>query len=556
MLRFRPKPGSDLKTPPKMSQIFPAMKSNKIYHAPLQYSCRPLVLIALAACSWGDVTFAQDPAAPASPAPGSSPAPTDTPAPAVPGAAKDTAPAPDTAPPTTPSAKEKPSSPFRTGESSRAADAAKKSPFAFNTGDTDAPQKVRKLTDRDADAEASAAPRTGGDGSDNRIVAPGFYGHGPQVITPGQGQYARPKYRYGFSVGVGYDDNPDQITNANLGPLAKPRKGTGFTYLNGHWDAQWLKPRTVFTVNLEVGGDFYFDRPGNSSDANARLALLYVNKIDPRSQFTANASFAYLSQPDYSNLYASSSIVGGDYFTGSTKFDYTYRWTRVFQTVTSASVNLLKYVNDSPTKLSNSYWSFMFGNEFRFIASPRITWVAEGRYELDRYMSNSSLDSESAYILGGMDWIVSRRMNATFRTGASIRSFDSGGSNTAPYTEVSLNYMTGRHSTLSINGRYGFEQSSAVGDKNLSYRLGLLYQQAFTTRISGNVGFNFIHTGYEPRTGTKSSTDVYNVNLGAQYRIDRHFSLGLRYTYTLQSSSTGLQDFDRNRILFTGQYEY
>ena len=537
------------------------MKSNFLYHVPLQQTWKPLALIMLAACSWSDVTFAQAPGAPGSPAPGgNTPAPaTDTPAPVVPGATKDPAkPGSDTTSPDTTAPKEKPSSPFRTGESTRGITPAKKSPFAYDSSvsDSDAPQKPRRITDRDADTEAPAATRGGGDGTENRIIAPSFYGRGPQVVTPGQGEYARPKYRFGVSAGIGFDDNPDQIPNATLGVVARPRKGTGFVNVNGHWDAQWLKPRTVFTVNLEAGGDFYFDRPGNSTDANARLALLYVNKLTPRAQFTTNASFAYLSQPDYSNLYASSSIVGGDYFTASTKFDYSYRWSRVFQTLTSASVNLLKYVNDSPTKLSNSYWSFIFGNEFRFISSPRLTWVAEGRYEIDRYIKTSSLDSQTAYILGGMDWVVSRRMNATFRAGASLRSFDAGGSNTAPYTEVSVSYRTGRHSTLTLNGRYGFEQSSAAGDENLSYRLGLIYQQAFTSRLSGNVGFNFIHTNYNPRTGTKSTTDVYDMNLGLQYRIDRHFSLGARYSYTLQDTSTGLQNYDRNRVTLTGQYEY
>ena len=537
------------------------MKSIFLYHAPLQHACRPLAVIVLAACSWSDVTFAQDPGAPGSPAPGgTTPAPaTDTTPAVVPGAVKDTSkPAPDTASPATPTPKEKSGSPFRTGESARGGTPAKKSPFAFESGtaDADASQKTRRLTDREPAVEAPAATRGGDAGTESRIIAPGFYGRGPQVVTPGQGQYARPKYRFGVSVGIGFDDNPDQVTNANLGVVGRPRKGTGFTYLNGHWDAQWLKPRTVFTVNLEAGGNFFFDRPGDSTDANARLALFYVNKINPRSQFSANATFAYLSQPDFSNLYASSNIVGGDYFTGSTKFDFSYRWSRVFTTVTSASVNLLKYVNDSPAALSNSFWSFIFGNEFRFVSSQRVTWVAEGRYEIARFINTASLDSQTAYILAGLDWIASRRMNATFRTGASIRSFDAGGSSAAPYVEASLSYRTGRHSTLTLNGRYGFEQSNVVGDDNLSYRLGLIYQHAFTSRLSGNAGLNFIHTNYNPRTGTKTTTDIYDLNFGLQYRLDRHFTIGARYSYTLQDTSTGLQNFDRNRILLTGQYEY
>ncbi|MEO6785755.1 MAG: DUF5777 family beta-barrel protein, partial [Chthoniobacteraceae bacterium] len=207
-------------------------------------------------------------------------------------------------------------------------------------------------------------------------------------------------------------------------------------------------------------------------------------------------------------------------------------------------------------RLSNSYWAYLFGNEFRFQASSRITWVAEGRYGLDEYISNTTLNSQTAYALGGLDWIASRHLTANFRAGATFRSYSVGGSSSAPYAEVALNYLTGRHSTLSLNGRYGYEQSVSAGDKNLSYRFGLVYQQAFTSRISATTGFNFVHTDYNPRTGASTSTDVYDANIGLQYRLDRHFSLAARYSYTLQDSSSALSNYDRNRVLLSAQYEY
>ena len=524
----------------------------KLYPRPIRNTQMPLVLIVLAGCSWAHVTLAQDPA------PATTPAVTDDAAAPASITVKGTKANSSGTVETTPATTEKPSNPFRTGESSRSGGTPKKSPFDYNTGDTEIPRSkaARKVTIQDAPADVTGAQSIDRETNAPRFVAPSFYGRGPQVITPGQGQYARPKYRYGLSVGIGYDDNPDQTGQVNLSAVARPRNRSGFTYMNGHFDAQWLKPRTVFTLNLEVGGDFYWDRPGNSSDGNARLGMLYVNKIDPLTQFTTNASFAYLSQPDYSNLYASSSLAGGDYFTGSTKFDLSHRWAPHFSTTTSASVNLLKYVNDSPSRLSNSYLAYIFGNEFRFQSTPRLTYVAEGRYELDEYFSNSALDSQTAYILGGLDWLVSRHLTTTFRSGASIRNYDAGGTSTSPYAEVSLNYLTGRHSTLTLNARYGFEQSTTAGDENLSYRVGVLYQRAFTSRFSGNTGFNFIHTNYTPRTGANSTSDVFDANVGFQYRLDRHFSLGARYSYTLQDSSTGLQNFDRNRVLFSVQYEY
>lgn len=535
------------------------MKSNPIVFLPHHRTHTSFAVIVLATCSWAGVTLAQDAAAPAgaaAPEPGSPVPATDVPGNAASSAAKGAAKAKDAATGAVDAAKPDKASPFRTGESSR----SKKSPFAYNTGDSGEPKKkaARKFTDPEPQIEETSARILGGGDEDggSRIVAPSFYGRGPQVITPGQGQYARPKYRFGVSVGIGYDDNPDQTPTRSLTPLATPRSRSGFTYVNGHWDAQWLKPRTVFTVNLEAGGNFYWDRTRGGSDFNARLGMLYVNKIDQRTQFTANASFAFLSQPDYSNLYSSTSSVAGDYFTGSVKFDISHRWAPHFSTLTSASVNLLKYVDESTTGLSNSYWSFIFGNEFRFQSSPRLTWIAEARYGLDEYIDRSGLNSQTLYALGGVDWLASRHVTLTTRVGASFRSFDAGGTATAPYAEMSLNYQMGRHSTLTLNGRYGFEQSSSAGDQNLSYRLGLLYQQAFTSRFSGNAGFNFVHTDFDPRTGAKSQTDVFDVNVGLQYRIDRHFSLGARYSYTLQDSSSGFQTFDRNRIMLSASYEY
>ena len=527
------------------------MTTNSLYHLLPPHPFKPLALIVLASCSWADVTLAQD----ATPA--TNPSVTDASAAPSSSDVKKAAKAGDETPGTAgQTTAEKPRNPFRTGESSRGNGTAKRSPFAYDTGDTETPRSKAARKDADAETEKTGAQSGNREETDSRIVAPSFYGRGPQVVTPGKGQYARPKFRYGISVGVGYDDNPNQTPAVSLSRVATPRSRSGFSWVNGHWDAQWLKPRTVFTVNLEAGGDFYWDRPGNSSDVNAKLGILYVNKIDPRTQFTANASLAYLSQPDYSNLYASTNQNSGDYFSGSTKFDLSHSWTPHFGTVTSASVNLLQYVNSNATTATNSYWAFIFGNEFRFQSSPRLTWVAEGRYELDEYITNTALNSQSAYFLGGLDWIASRHLTATVRTGASVRTFSAGGSNTAPYAEMSLNYVTGRHSALSLNGRYGFEQSSAAGDQNLSYRLGLAYQRAFTARFSGNAGFNFVHTNYNPRTGSRSLSDVYDLSTGLQYRLDRHFSLGLKYNYTLQDTSAGQQNFDRNRILFTAQYEY
>ncbi len=496
------------------------MKPFTIVASSSKSPCKPIVLIVLATLSWADVTLGDESSGGSS---GSG------------------------------------SGPFRTGESTGTSGSTARSPFGYDSGDSSSsrPAAVRNAAEQPAEGETAGAGAGTASVDDNpsNFVAPSFYGRGPQVVTPGRGEFARPKFRYGASLGIGYDSNPNQLPDNNLPNVAESSDGSGFVWVNGHWDAQWIKPRTVFTMNVQGGGSFFF----NSSDSafyNGQIGAFFIHKIDPRTQVSGNVSFAYLSQPNYADLYASQNNVAGDYVTLSSKFDFSHRWTPLFSTTTSVSLNGLQYTQSQPTGLANNYFDFIVGNEFRFHTSRRATWIVEGRYDMMNYYDNSSLNSQTGVFLGGVDWILSRRLSASVRVGGSVMSFDTGGNSTSPYFEGSLNYLASRHSSFILNGRYGYQPTNVAGESNDAFRLGLLYQHAFTSRLSANAGFNFIQTNFSSNSSGGSTQDVYDLSAGLQYRLDRHFSLGARYKYTLQSTTTGQQDFDRNRVLFSGQYEY
>ena len=535
---------------------------------------RSFTLVLLAGCSWANVTLAQNGADPASPVPGIVPPPAATEV--VPPVPADTT---GTGLPATgvkkagdaggtPAVEQleggKVKSPFRFGEpdvtepgsqrpslsrkrSGSTGSSSSRTLSRRNLSDSEQPPE-ESATKLDAEQRSEAQPTS--------FVAQGLYGQGQQILTPGQGRLAQPRFRYGLSVANGYDDNTFQTPDVSIAPVAQPRQGSGFTTVSGHWDVQWAKPRTVFTLDVNLGATFYWNRDRHSEDYNNRLAMVIVHRIDPRTQVTANVNFSYLSQPDYSNVFASQSAVGGDYITTSTKFDLLHRWAPHFSTNTSVALDLLYYTQSSSGGLSNSYLNYTFGNEFRFSSSPRLTWILEGRYSLQDYIDNSALNSGTAFFLGGVDWIWSRRLTTSVRAGAALRSFDSGGSTTDPYLELSARYQTSRRSSLSVNTRYGYEQQNFVGNRDISYRLGLAYQHALTYRLSGDLGFNLIHTDSTPATGAGSSTNTYDFNAGLQYRLNRHLSLGARYFYTQLNSSTGLQDYNRNRVLFSADYEF
>ena len=551
-----------------MPELFFPMRAIFDTVSPIVFS-RHFSLIVLAGCSWADVTLAQSGADPASPAPAAANEPS-TPAPIEPvtdsGAAttagKTKAAATKAATKATTGVEQvdgaKPKSPFRFGESDTSEPTVRRSGPSRPRSASSSSRSLSQpgLSDTPAEESAAAVESDPGEQKGSGFVAPGLYGQGRQFLNPGEGRLAQPRFRYGMSVANGYDDNTFLSPNANVAGIPAARQGTGFTTVGGYWNVQWAKPRTVFTMDVNLGTTLYWNRSRDTEDYNNRLAMTFVHRIDPRNQFSANVTFSYLSQPDFANVYASQSVVGGDYITSSSRFDLLHRWGAHFSTNTTFAIDLLNYTRGNQGGLSNNYLNYTFGNEFRFSSSPRLTWILEGRYSLQRYIDNATLDSDTAFILGGVDQVWSRRLSTTLRAGAALRSFDAGTSSANPYFEGSTTYQTSRRSALSLNTRYGYEQQNFAGTEDVSLRIGMQYRHALSPTLSGDMAFNFIHLDSSPAIGASTTTATYDFNLGLDYRFNRQLGVGARYFFTQLNSSTGLQDYDRNRFIFSANYEF
>ena len=336
--------------------------------------CRRFSLILLAGCSWADVTLAQNASDPASPVP-AAPSDPSVPAPIEPvtdagataagkAAGKAKAAAAQANPALTPADGAKPKSPFRFGESDAPEPTVRRSGPSRPRSVSNSSRSVNRPGLSDTPVEETA-PKIEPERSEERgagFVAPGLYGQGQQYLNPGEGRLAQPRFRYGLSVANGYDDNTFQTPDTNVAGIPQGREGSGFTTIGGHWDVQWAKPRTVFTLDANLGATLYWNRSRDTTDYNNRLAMTFVHRIDPRNQFSANVTFGYLSQPDYANVYASQSTVGGDYITSSSKFDLLHRWGAHFSTNSSVALDLLYYTQSNQGGLTNSYLNYTFGN--------------------------------------------------------------------------------------------------------------------------------------------------------------------------------------------------
>lgn len=576
---------------------------------------RPWISLLLAGCSWAHVSLAQtggDAAGGGTTGTGgtggSTTGGTSTTAPATPPAATNPGDATGTAPK---------KDPFGFGETTPSGGTGGTTPFGtgggatttFGTGPRDGASPLTPA----GPAETTEPMRP----KEQPITysAPGFYGSGGQTFNSGQGRFLRPRFRYSASLTMGFDDNTLQTTDSStesssqiipeqpeisttvpvreqigvqffggafrpvfrtvqrkvvLQPFvpeqvitipAQERNESIVSSVNADLSIQWAKQRSLFVFDLKLGGDYYWNRDEKPLEYTGSMSLVYLRKLTPRMQFTTSASLAYQSQPDYTqaNLDTSLGSTGGSYFNGTAKMDLSYRWGPRFSTVSSISANGTSY--ELEASKTNDVLGATLGQEFRYIWSPHYTWVGEMRYGINSYTNAQERNYSDVFLLLGTDWTWSRRLRGTLRLGEQLRKFDSGDSAISPYAEISTIYQAGARSQFVATTRYGFEPTQRSGEENIGFRTSLAYSRAFSPRLSGNAGINYVHNTITREEGAvaggaEDATSIYDSSLSLNYMFSRRLSVNARYSYTLRSSSTGTSDYDRSRLTFTGQYEF
>ena len=444
------------------------------------------------------------------------------------------------------------------------------------------------------------------------FTIPGGYGKPAQQFTAGEGRLARPRFRYTGSVQFGYDDNvfqaptnsggtPDMVvtvlasratparTEMGIGPggevvtvtvpgtgaktrkvvipggAGQPRIGSFLTRANVGFDVQFASRKTLFTFDIKTGADVYWDRPGKDVDYTGSVALMYLRRLTPRLQFTANVGASYQTQPDLSQINTSTRQAGA-FLSAHSKIDLTYRLKPRISVVTSASYNAVRY--EEPAQQVRDYGETVFGTELRYLFSPRLTLLGEVRYNTISYTTNSARDSHGLFLLLGGEVTLSRRFTSTVRLGASLRTFDeSGGSATSPYGELTLNYLLAKATIIRFNGRYGFEEPPDAQSKLVSLRSGLSLVQSFSPRLRGTLGVNYVRQttttmplAVAPATGmlpeVSSAINTVDSTIGFEYNVNRSWTLNANYSYSREFGTNALRDYYRNRIFVGAEYDF
>lgn len=360
----------------------------------------------------------------------------------------------------------------------------------------------------------------------------------------GTGVFSQTPVKIYLTLFGGYDDN--------VNTFGSNKQGSAFTGGNLILDYTFGDPRLQIILNGGAGGSYYYERvSGQDYDVDLKGALAITYKSSPRLTLGSTVLVEYLTEPSF-DAPGGLNVRNGNYLYTTDKFFVGYLWTSRFSTKTSYTFEAYNYDNSAVGAFSDRV-SNTFGNEFVLQLVPTTSLVAEYRYEIVSYGTNS-LNSTSQFALAGIDHQFNPRLSASLRGGAEFRSYDQGSDRTAPHLEGSVTYLLGKRTSVSWISRYGLEEPDLPGAQSrTTFRTGLQTKFNLTSRISTNVDLYYVHDTYHSLSSAMPPTpgfseDTFDGNLSVHYAITPLFGVSAGYHYTDITSDNGLREYSRNRV--------
>lgn len=362
---------------------------------------------------------------------------------------------------------------------------------------------------------------------------------GTNASTLDSGNFEGRPWGATLSVNQGWDDNIYATKNN--------KQDSFFTGLSVGAFFGLSNPRTTLRLGGNLGGTYYWDRPGDSIDPDIDLTLSLSHSISPKWSLSLVGYLSYEGEPNYQSVYGSSHP-GQDYVYGSVQAQLSQRWSRRFSTIYGYTIGGVVYTGDSngADNSDRNRLEQTLSLQLRYLVKPVLTLVAEYRFGVTTY--NGGGDTLYNYLLVGFDYSHSQKLSSSLRTGVEFRDNDEGDDDGGiPFVEASLTYRFAKQSNLVWINRYGYEEANfgAVGDARETYRTGLLINHQLSPHIRAQLGGYYTTSDYDGPPGTEDTLDI---NLNISYQILRYLSLQTGYTFTKVWSDVELNEYDRNRI--------
>lgn len=314
-------------------------------------------------------------------------------------------------------------------------------------------------------------------------------------------------------------------------------------------------PRTVFTSDLSVGLQDYWNQPGSKTDYNGSFDLAMAHRISPRATLSVEADMVYQNTPNFALINApTNNNNGSSYLNGDIKADLTYNWSGRLSTVTSYSISF----NILDSVATQNVYGITYGNQFRYTVSARDTLTAEVRGTETVYPSNSSGDNNAFFYLVGLDTFISSKLRNTLDGGLEVESYSGGGSQEYPYVESATTLAIVRGGSLSWTNRYGSEDTGSSAATAKSYRTGLSITEPLSTKLVASLSTAYVY--YLETALSKAATgytqNQFQMTLSLGYTVSPRLSFSLSYTYIDFLTTQLNSSYKRQQIYLGGTYTF
>lgn len=354
-----------------------------------------------------------------------------------------------------------------------------------------------------------------------------------------------------------YDDNvtPSAPGGKDSAVSFNPYVGVSFVSLT---------PQTTVDVYARLGLVYYFDKPdaigADDLYVQARAGANITHHFSERLRLVSRNFLAYELEPDYSYGVTNTRQVG-EYLYWQTDNALGYRWTERLATYTGFQLTQFDY-----SDVSNAdRFTWTLYNQFRYQVSAQTVATLDYRYS-DVDASGVARDSQSHYVLAGVEHRFSPNTIATLKAGAQFRSVDgpNGASTTNPHVEFALDSRVNDQFRVRAFARYSTEYYDTVQlvgaqlveyDQRMTLRLGVKGEYALSPMMTVFAGVDYIPTSFEKGrnvlTGLSvadSDEDIFNAYVGLSVKLNEFLYGTATYNFTHSDSNIASRDYDRNRV--------
>ncbi len=352
---------------------------------------------------------------------------------------------------------------------------------------------------------------------------------------------------------TGWDSDPRAGASTGGGTGASDGQGSGFWENNFVLHYPLGHGRSRLNVDVDYSNIWNFDPPPGAQEFqnNGGLHADYFRQINQRLSFGDALHFSHQTQPDFSVGDSINRPTSG-YYSGSNRLWVDYNWTSRFSTATSHTVNYISYDDEAQQEEDNTRHTF--SEELRYSLTQKTRASLNYRFSFSDYPHNPEAESQSHFLLLGVDRPLGRFFSVSVKGGAEFRSYDGPlGDETSPYSEASINYLARKNTTFRCYYRSGLEDTGSAGqEKNFSRRIGLTMSHHFSPRLALNVSLDNVNADYSdsPAGLQDRQEDTFHTSVGLSYfrPLSRRINFNANYSFTMVDSDDPFAEYDRHRV--------